>query len=194
MANSFLTISMVTYEQLRVLYNQLRFAKKINRQYDPMFAVAGAKVGSTVNARKPPRYTVRTGQAVSIQNMVETQVPITLTNQDGVDLQAATADYALSIDDFSNRFLRPAAIAVANAIDFNGTATLTPLVSNFVGTPGTSPTAYSTYLNAKTILDQRAAPADDRWMVVNAVLQAALVGNTTNLALFNPSANISEAY
>lgn len=192
MANTFLTITMVSYEQLRVLYNELRFAKRINRQYDSMFAVAGAKVGSTVNARKPPKYTVRTGQAVNIQNMVETQVPITLTNQDGVDVQASTADFALSIDDFSNRFLRPAAIAIANAIDFNGTSTLTPLVSNVVGTPGTAPTALSTYNEGKTILDYFACPRSDRQAILSPNMEAAAVNAA--IAYFNPTSQISEQY
>ena len=192
MANTLLTITMVSYEQLRVLYNELRFTKKINRQYDSMFAVAGAKVGSTVNARKPPRYTVRTGQAVNIQNMVETQVPITLTNQDGVDLQASTADFALSIDDFSNRFLRPAAIAIANQVDFNGTSTLTPLVSNVVGTPGTAPTSLSTVLDGKTILDGLACPRTDRWAILAPGMESSLVGGA--LTYFNPTGSISEQY
>lgn len=192
MSNSFLTITMVSYEQLRVLYNELRFAKKINRQYDNMFAVAGAKVGATVNARKPPRYTVRTGQAVQIQNMVETQVPITLTNQDGIDLQASTADFALSIDDFSNRFLRPAAIAIANQIDFNGTTVLTPLISNVVGTPGTAPTALSTYNSAKTILDYLACPRSDRQAILSPNMEEAAVNAA--IAYFNPTSQISEQY
>lgn len=192
MANAFLTITMVSYEQLRVLYNEIRFAKRINRQYDSMFAVAGAKVGATVNARKPPRYTVRTGQAVQIQNMVETQVPITLTNQDGIDLQASTADFALSIDDFSNRFLRPAAIAIANQIDFNGTSTLTPLVSNVVGTPGTAPTALSTYNAGKSILDYLACPRSDRQAILSPGMEEAAVNAA--VAYFNPTSQISEQY
>lgn len=192
--NTLLTISMVTYEALRVLYNQLKFTRSINRQFDGMFAQSGAKVGTTVNARKPPRYVVTKGQTVTPQNMVETQVPITLTDQANIALEASTADFALSIDDFSNRFLRPAAIAIANQIDFDGTSRMTPQIWHHVGTPNTAPTALSTYLNAQVKLDNAGAPdGDDRVYLTNPASRAALVGGAA-LTYFNPTDQISKQY
>jgi len=44
MANSLLTISMITNEALRVLTNQLVFTKAVSRQYDDKFAIEGAKI------------------------------------------------------------------------------------------------------------------------------------------------------
>jgi hypothetical protein len=191
--NTFLTISMVAYEQLRVLFNQLKFTRNINRQFDSMFAVSGAKIGATVNARKPPRYVVNKGQLAVVQNMTETPVPIVLTDQANIALGAATADFALSIDDFSNRFLRPAAIAIANQMDFDGTSRMTPLVWNHVGTPGTAPTTADTYLRAGVKLDNGAAPnGGDRCFVVNPDAQRAIVNGLT--ATFNPTKQISEQY
>src|SRR4051812_38689126 len=117
--NTLLTISMITREALRILENNLAFTKRINRQYDDKFAVEGAKIGYVVNARKPVKYVVSTGQALSLQDSTETQVPVSLTTQDHVDFQFSSADLKLSIDDFGDRFINPAVAALANKIDYN---------------------------------------------------------------------------
>src|ERR1700676_4456737 len=49
---------------------------------------------------------------------LESAVPLNLLNtQRGVDLAFTSADLALSIDDFSDRFIKPAIANVANYID-----------------------------------------------------------------------------
>ena len=65
MANTLLTISMITKESLRVLKNNLAFARGVNREYDDKFAIEGAKIGDTLNIRKPARYVGRSGSAGS---------------------------------------------------------------------------------------------------------------------------------
>ena len=59
MSNQLLTISMITNEALRILTNQLVFTRAVSRQYDDKFAIEGAKIGTTINLRKPPRYNTR---------------------------------------------------------------------------------------------------------------------------------------
>ena len=61
MSNSILTDSIIVKESLMELKNQLGFTKNINKQYDEKFAVEGAKIGDTINIRKPSRYEVTTG-------------------------------------------------------------------------------------------------------------------------------------
>lgn len=191
--NSFLTIGMVAYESLRVLFNQLTFLRHTNRQYNHMFAAEGAKAGAVVNARKPTQYNVRIGQAISPQAMVETPVPITIQPQIGIDLEASGSDYALSIDDFSNRFIKPGLVKMANYLDQTVYANLYPQVWNAVGTPGTPPTTIDTYLNVKQLLDESAAPnGGDRCMIVNSLMERKVVGGA--LTYFNPTSQISEQY
>ena len=81
MANTNLTISMVTKECLAVLENNLTFAKGCNREYDDQFAIGGAKIGDTINIRKPARYAGRTGATMSVEDHTETSVPLKLDTQ-----------------------------------------------------------------------------------------------------------------
>ena len=159
MANTNLTISMITREALRILENNLTFAKGCNREFDDKFAVSGAKIGDTLNIRKPARYVGRTGTALSVEDHTESQVALQLDTQFGVDVNFTSKELALDIDDFSDRILKPALATVANKIDRDGLA-LYKDVYNSVGTPGTTPTALKTYLQAGAKLDKSAAPRD----------------------------------
>jgi len=192
MPNTLLTISMITREALRVLENNLTFTKLVNRQFDDRFGVEGAKIGTTLNVRKPPRYVGRTGQPISIEDATETQVPVVLNTQRGVDIQFSSQDLALSIDDFSDRFIKPAIASVANAIDFDGLKQYTA-VFNSVGTPGVVPNALLTYLNAGVKLNNNAAPLDgERYIVINPQMQATIVDALKGL--FQASTQIAEQY
>lgn len=183
---------MITREALRVLENNLTFTKQVNRQFDDKFGVDGAKIGTVVNVRKPPRYIVRTGQALNLQDATETQVPVALNTQDGVDLAFSSQDLALSIDDFSERFIEPAIAAVANRIDQNGLA-LYNQVYQAVGTPGTTPNALLTYLLAGVALDNSAAPMDgQRSIVINPLMQATIVDALKGL--FQQATAIADQY
>lgn len=189
MANQLLTISEITNEALMVLENQLGFAKKISRNYDDQFAVRGAKIGSTINIRKPPRYMGRTGQGLAIEDAIETSVPLTLSTQRGVDIAFTSADLALNIDEFQKRFIRPAIIAVANGVDYDGTV-LYQSVYNVVGTPGTVPNTTTTYLAAGQRLSEEAAPLDGRNLCFTPAMNASIVDAMKGL--FNPQAKIGE--
>jgi hypothetical protein len=191
-ANTLLTISMITKEALRILENNLAFTKRVNRQYDDKFAVEGAKIGYVVNARKPVRYVVSTGQALQIQDATETQVPVTLTTQDHVDFQFSSADLALSVDMFKDRFLQPAVSALANKIDYAGLQ-LYSQVANTVGTPGTTPNTLLTYLLAGVALDNNAAPQDEeRHVVITPKMQAYIVDALKGL--FQQATAIAQQY
>jgi len=192
MSNTLLTISTITREATMVLENNLTFAKGVNRDYSDKFAVEGAKVGDTVNCRKPPRYVGRTGQTLQIENSTETSVPVTLTTQFGVDIQFSSKDLLLNIDDFSKRFIKPAMAVVANKIDRDGLA-LYQTVYNATGTPATPPSDLSAFLNANAKLADEACPMDG---TLSAVLspwaQASMVQGLKGL--FQSSEQIKNQY
>ena len=192
MANTLLTIDMITREALRVLENNLTFTKQCNREYDDQFAVSGAKIGDTLRIRKPARYTVRSGTALSVQDYTETSVSLVLNNQKGVDISFTSKELTLSIDDFSKRVLGPAVAAVANQIDRDG-LNLYWEIANAVGTPGTTPSALLTYLQAGEKMDNEATPRDgQRAIEVNPAAQVAIVDALKGL--FHSSTEIERQY
>lgn len=192
MANTLLTISMITREALRVLENNLSFTNMINRQYDSKFSVDGAKIGTVLNVRKPPRYLGREGQALAIEDATETQVPVALTTQFGVDIEFTSQDLALNIDDFMDRFIKPAVATVANRIDFDGLQLYKDIYQS-VGTPGTVPNALLTYLDAGVELDDAATPMDgQRCLVITPRMQATIVDALKGL--FQQATEIASQY
>ena len=192
MANSLVTPTWYTKEVARILVNNLKFASNVNRTYDDAYVQSGAKVGYTVNARMPQRYQVTEGQALQTQALNDQFVPITLTHQKNIAYSWSTASMTQEIDSVRDRYVKPAAAALANVIDYDGLNTLFKDVYQSVGTPGTTPSTNLTYLQAGAKLTDSAAPTDGRVAVLDPTSMVTLAN--ANLALFNPSAQISEQY
>lgn len=193
MSNNLLTISQITNEGLMVLENDLCFADHVNRQYADQFALTGAKIGYTVNVRRPPRYIGTTGPALSIEDTNETYVPVTLSTQFHVDVQFTTADMATSVDLFKERVLNPVIARVANKIDTDGTIFAAQATANAVGTPGTALSSSLTPLTAAAILDAEAFPRDGTRVILLDPFSHANMVNAFQ-GLFNPQSTISEQY
>src|SRR5919198_1257370 len=203
MSNTLLTIGMITRRALMVLENNLSFTKQVNRQYDERFAVSGAKIGTSLDIRIPPRYTVTTTVGLSAQDATETKTTLTLSNQHHVDLSFTSQDLTLSIDDFSQRFIEPAIAALANKIDATGLNEYWN-VYNAVGTPGTTPAssggnpasasaALYTYAQAMAKLDLEAVPRDGmRSIVIEPIAQSFLVPSLSGL--FHSATEVEQQY
>jgi hypothetical protein len=193
MSNNLLTISMITNEALMVLENELTFSSEVDRNYDDQFAVSGAKIGNTLNVRRPGRFIGTTGPALNVEDFNETSVPVTLSTQFHVDTQFTTQDLALSLDQFSDRVLKPAVAAVANKIDFDGLTMAKNSTANIVGTAGTPPTSLLTYLTAGAYLDAEGAPRDGRRSCIVEPFTGATIVDSLK-GLFVPSDVIGKQY
>lgn len=192
MSNTLLTLGKITRESMALLENELTFAKMVNREYSDQFAVAGAKVGDTVNVRKPPRYVGRRSSTLSPESSTETSVPVTIGQPWGCDITFTSREMTLDIDDYSDRFLKPIVATVANMIDFDGLQ-LYKKVYNVVGTGGTTPASMDIYLQGGELLDNEAVPkGSDRSVVMNPRAQRVLVG--ADRALFNPGSVVAGQY
>jgi hypothetical protein len=193
MSNNLLTISMISNEALMVLENELTFSSEVMRNYDDQFAVTGAKIGATLNVRRPGRFLGTTGPALNVEDFNETSVPVTLSTQFHVDTQFTSQDLALSLDQFSDRVLKPAVAAIANKIDFDGTTTAKLNTANIVGTPGTPPTSLLTYLTAQAYLDSEGAPRDGRRSCIIEPFTGATIVDSLK-GLFVPNTTISSQF
>src|ERR1700682_2742175 len=133
-----LTPQIITKESLMILENNLVAANRVNRKFENQFV----KIGSSLTIRKPNKFTVRSGAALQVQNIAEPSVSITINQQKGVDFQFTSQDLTLTVEEFSERYLKPALAKVANQID-NDVLVNTLSISNYVGTPGLTPNAFS---------------------------------------------------
>lgn len=181
MANNVITSSMITDETLRILHNESAFLGNINTEYKKEFAQEGAKAGATVNVRRPVQFTVRSGATINIQDVNETTVPVTISPEFGVDFQFSDFDLTLSIDKFSERYLKPAGTRLAAELDVRIGA-LYKSIANFSGTPGTTPSTVQVPLDAAAILDNFACPRDGRrTLAINPLTNSKLVGGMSGL-------------
>ena len=192
MANTLLTIAMITEEALMVLENNLTFTKQVTREYDDRFGVSGAKIGTVLNIRLPVQYVYSQGQGLQLQDVTETSVPLVLTTQYQRSFIFSSQDLSLSIDDFSTRFVHPAVANLANQIDSDGLQ-LFKSVYQVVGTPGSVPTDLLTYLNSRVALANSACPMDDELALVIAPTNEAAIVNALK-GLFNQTTEISRQY
>ena len=193
MSNNLLTISKITNEALMVLENELTFTGGVDRNYDDQFAVVGAKIGQTVNVRRPGRFIGAVGPQLVVEDFNETSVPVTLSTQFQVSTQFTTQDLALSLDMFSDRVLKPAIATIANKMDRDGLIMAKNNTANIVGTAGTAPTGLITYLTAAAYLDSEGAPRDGRRSCVVEPFTSATIVDSLK-GLFVPNDKISSQY
>lgn len=192
--NSLLTDSIIVRESLMELKNQLGFTRNVNKQYDDQFAKSGAKVGDTINIRKPSRYEVTDGAVLTVQDSVDQSVPLVLDQHKHVGMGFSQKDLTLSVDDFKKRYIRPAVTALANAVDFSGFNAMYKQVFNCVGVPSASalPSDLKGFLQAKQKLAEGGAPVKDLTAIVNPGTEASLVNGLKSL--FQSSSEIAKQY
>jgi hypothetical protein len=190
--NQIATPTWTTKETARYYVNDLTFLSNVNRTYDDQYVQAGAKVGNTVNARLPQRWQVTDGQALQLQNIYDQTVPISLTNQKNVAFGYSSQQATTELDMIRQRYVMPAAEALANASEVLAFQAVYRDIWNCVGTPGVTPTTTLTYLQAGTKLTDSGTPLDGRVACLDPLAMQTLVSGTQTL--FNPAAAISENY
>ena len=184
MANSFLTDDMITLEALDIFQNSLAAANHCDRKYEGLFGQKDglSNTSSAIRIRKPNQYTVRTGATFSAQDITDDSVTLTIGTQIGVDTSITSEAMKLSLSSFSDQIIRPQVTLLANYVDNQIMAGAYKDVYNSVGTPGTIPTALSTYLGAGAVLDQYACPRDgQRAIVIGPQMQSNIVDGLKGL-------------
>lgn len=218
MANTLLTIAMITVKALQLFRNSNAFLKAINKEYQGYFGKQPLQIGSTLQIRKPTDPTVRTGATASPINSVEQEIPLVINQLLGVDLQFTDTDMTLSIADFTPRFIVPAvnklggavASAIIQGVETGGTAATggqqvtangfggIPLIVNNtsagfnVSTSATIAPDMNTWLQAGALLDTLECPMEQRMIVMSPATNARTVGSLAGL--LNPQRKIGEQY
>ena len=191
MANTLLTIDMITRKALEILENNLVLTRNVNRQYDNSYAVEGAKIGTTLRIRLPDRALVTDGAALQVQDDNEQFTTLTVANQKHIGVNFTTAEMTMQLDDFAERVLKPRISQLAASIDAD-VANSFQNIYQAVGTPGTTPSTTAVLLAAQQKLNEAAAVMSPRYVTVNPAANAALIEGMKGL--FNPVSTISAQF
>ena len=191
MANSLLTIDMITRKALEIFENSLVLTRNVNRAYDDSFAKEGAKIGSTLRIRLPDRALVTDGAALQVQDDNEQFTTLTVSNQKHIGVNFTTAELTMQLDDFAERVLKPRVSQLASSVDAD-VANAYKSIYQSVGTPGTTPGTSAVLLSGHQKLNEMAAPMSPRYATVNPAANAGLVEGLKGL--FNPTDVISRQF
>jgi len=191
MANSILTIDMITRKALEILENNLVLSRNVNRQYDDSFAVEGAKIGSTLRIRLPDRALVTDGAALQVQDDNEQFTTLTVATQKHIGVNFTSAELTMQLDDFAERVLKPRVSQLASSVDAD-VANAYKNIYSTVGTPGSVPSTSLVLLQGQQKLNEYAVPMNDRYATVNPAANAGLVEGMKGL--FNPVDTISRQF
>lgn len=162
MSDSLLTPTVIANEALMQLENNLVFGKNCHTEYRKEFV----KIGSSVTFRKPVQFTVVSGATINVQDVTEASDTITISNDKHVAWDFSVSDLTLTIEKYSERYVAPALIAMADNID----ATVAALYDDLYwssGNPGTTPASFSALGDMAAYMDDVAIPADMRKLVLS---------------------------
>jgi hypothetical protein len=191
MANSLLTIDMITRKSLEILENNLVISRNVNKEYDDSFAVEGAKIGSTLRIRLPDRALVTDGAALQVQDDNEQYTTLTVSSQKHIGINFTSAELTMQLDDFAERVLKPRISQLAASVDAD-VANAYKSIFNTVGTPGTTPATALVLLQAQQKLNESATAMSPRYATVNPAANAGLVNGLSGF--FNPTGTISRQF
>ena len=192
LANTLITPTQVAREVGYEFSNSIKGASYFDRSYDSKYRMAGAKVGDTIQIRRPQLWDVRSGQSYSAQNLLNRTVDLVLSKQRGVDFQASSAELTLDIDDFRERYVKTAGSRLANKFDEEAMASVYKKVFNSVGTLGTTTNTSLLWLQAGVKISDQAGDFDKRVAVLDPLAMVSIVN--AERALRNPPSVHSEAY
>ena len=163
MPNNILTPEIIAREALMVLQNNLIMANLVHRDYDSEF-VAG--VGDTITIRKPAKFVAHnfTGNIV-VQDAVEGKESVKLDHFRDVSFKVTSKELTLDIKNFSEQFLQPALMAIAQSID-EDILNVVAGVNNAV-TATANPTNLKDIADISKMLDINKAPMSMRRLVLN---------------------------
>lgn len=178
MANALITPSIIAQEMMLQVDNNLVASKLVNRDYEDEFR----KVGDTISIRRPVKFTWRSGATASAQDIEEGNISMQLATQGGVDFSISSKDLTLTVEKFSERYIKPAAITMANQVD-SAVLALASQVSNYATTsgPGNAINSFAKFAVGPQRLDENAVPNDRRVAVIGPSDYWGMVGSVSGL-------------
>lgn len=185
MANSLITPSIIAKEALFHLENNVIMGQKVHRQYKKEFV----KIGDSVTIRKPVKFIATDGATRSNQDVLEETTSIVINNRKHVSWNFSSQDLTLTIEEYAERYIKPAMITLSNTID---RALCVEGANNFfntAGVPGTTPVDFAALAAVGQKMDEEPVPDDgNRCLVVNPAARWGLangMGGTGSGGIYN---------
>lgn len=157
MADVILSPTIIAKEALVQLDNALVMGNNVHRDYETEFTEQ--KIGSSVTIRKPVQFSVSDGATLDLQDTQEGSLTLSVDKRKHVAFDFPSVDLTLKIDMFSERYIKPAMIQLANQVDSDLLA-LYKQVPNWVGTAGQTINSFSDWSVGLERLDEFAVPND----------------------------------
>ena len=158
MSNTFKNTSLVTRIMLKEFMNALQMGAKVDRQLDSQFR----KVGASIEVRRPIMFTATDGATLVKEDVEEKAATVTLDKRKHVGFAITSQDLTLKVEDFTTRYVRPAAAELAQQVE-TAIGEVYKQIGNFVGTPGTAPNTFLKVGEAAKVLTKLGVPMDIRW-------------------------------
>lgn len=193
MANTNLTIDMITRECLRLAHEKAVFLGTINRQFDNSWSSEGA-TGDTLRIRLPSQYVRTKGSRVAdVQDSVQQSTSLVRATQDHIAMRVNSRELSMDIDDFSNLHLKPAMAQLISGVEGDVLQGCIKATYQVAGTAGTAPADLAAVGAARAKLNQSLAPKDgNRFVQMDSVTMGALVNGLKSN--FNPQGDLSKQY
>lgn len=172
--NKFLTPEIVAREALMILQSNTVMSGLVYTDYEGEFAAG--KVGDTISIRKPASFQAMDFDgSVNVQNAREERVALTLNKHLDVTTAVTSKEWTLELDDFANRIIRPAMVALNEKMD-NYLCGLYAQFNQVAGAAGAQPASLKDIAALDRAMNEARIPVAGRRVVVSPATKAAMFG------------------
>lgn len=177
--HTLLTPTIIAKEALMHLENNLVMGNLVHRRYKNEFQ----KVGGSITIRKPVKFRVqKTRIRTTGGALTERSITLTVATQAHVTWEFYSVDLTLTIEKYAERYIAPAAAALANQVDADLTALYDDIYNSVWESTGfVTPESFIVLGKAAQLLDEEAVPPDDRVMVLNPAANWSLANAMKNM-------------
>jgi hypothetical protein len=177
---TFITPSVIAKEALRLLKNNLVMGNLVYRDYETEFP-GMPKTGGDISIRKPNKFKVAKARVRSTKTITEATITLSVSTQAHVSWNFFSVDLTLTIEQYSERYIRPAAAALANIVDSDLCGLYADIPAQVQdSTSGASPSTFMVLGKAMQKMDEEGVPPDERVVVFNPAAHWAFANALSN--------------
>lgn len=173
-----LTPTVIAKEALMLLENNLVMGNLVHRAYVNEFK----KIGQNVTIRKPVKFRVTKARTRSTSTVTENSITLSVATQAHVSWPFTSAELTQTIEEYSARYIRPAAAALANTVDADVCSLYDDIYNSVWESTGfITPESFIVLGKAAQKMDEEACPPEDRCIALNPAANWALANALKSL-------------